>query len=68
MDSKFGFLDLGRAFFAPLRACSQKNRARLAGPRVGALWKLGDPAWISRRERKLQPFKSARSAQRLISS
>src|SRR5262249_26435123 len=56
------------SIFCTAPACSQKNRARLAGPRVGALWRLGHPAWVSRRERTLQPFKSARSAQRLISS
>jgi NAD(P)-dependent dehydrogenase (short-subunit alcohol dehydrogenase family) len=28
----------------PFRA---RSVARLAGPRVGAFWRLGDPAWIS---------------------
>jgi hypothetical protein len=30
-----------------LEPALKRNRARLAGPRVGAFWRLGDPAWIS---------------------
>jgi len=46
-------LSLGEAFHGAglidrsLWLLSKKNRARLAGPRVGAFWRLGDPAWIS---------------------
>jgi hypothetical protein len=37
------------------KAVPDKNCVRLAGPRVGAFWRLGDPVWNWRNSRRSRP-------------